>query len=135
MFPPESLLTDWQDHVVYNSFNGIVLASDEGRAIASALGSKKAAILQNHGILTVGATIEAALFWFLSLEKCCHTQLLVDAAAASSGQGDEKRVPRVVDDEAAAFTYATVGSAIGGYFSAKPLFDLLHVECSGAYLA
>lgn len=40
-----------QDHVVYNQFNGIVLAEEEGRNIATALGSKKAALLQNHGLL------------------------------------------------------------------------------------
>lgn len=46
------------DHVVYDSFNGVVLAEKEGKDIAKCLGDKKAALLQNHGLLTVGATIE-----------------------------------------------------------------------------
>lgn len=46
------------DHVVYDSFNGVVLAEKEGKAIASCLGDKKAALLQNHGLLTVGHTVE-----------------------------------------------------------------------------
>ena len=46
------------DHVVYDSFNGVVLAEKEGNAIAACLGDKKAALLQNHGLLTVGHTIE-----------------------------------------------------------------------------
>lgn len=46
------------DHVVYDSFNGVVLAEKEGKNIAACLGDKKAALLQNHGLLTVGHTIE-----------------------------------------------------------------------------
>lgn len=46
------------DHVVYDSFNGVVLATKEGKDIAACLGDKKAALLQNHGLLTVGKTIE-----------------------------------------------------------------------------
>jgi len=72
-----------QDHVLYESFNGIVLAEEEGKNIAKALGNKKAALLQNHGLLTCGGTVEEAVFWFVSLEKCCHAQLLADAAAGA----------------------------------------------------
>lgn len=46
------------DHVVYDSFNGVVLAEKEGKDIAACLGNKKAALLQNHGLLTVGHTVE-----------------------------------------------------------------------------
>ena len=48
----------YNDHAVYRSFNGVVLAEEEGRNVAAALGDKKAALLQNHGLLTVGKTIE-----------------------------------------------------------------------------
>jgi len=117
------------DHVVYEQFNGIVLAEEEGHNIASALGSKKAALLQNHGILTVGDTIEAAVFWFVSMEKCCHVQLMADAAAAGRGSKTIK-----IKEEDAAFTYKTVGTPIAGWFSAKPLFDVVHKETNGDYL-
>lgn len=36
-------------------------------------------------ILKVGETVDAAAFFFLSLDKTCHAQLLVDAAAQGSG--------------------------------------------------
>jgi len=36
------------DHVLYESFNGVVLAEKEGKDIAACLGGKKAALLQNH---------------------------------------------------------------------------------------
>lgn len=46
------------DHVLYESFNGVVLAEKEGKDIAACLGGKKAALLQNHGLLTVGGSVE-----------------------------------------------------------------------------
>jgi len=33
-------------------------------------------ILQNHGILTVGPSVEAAVWWSINLENACNTQLL-----------------------------------------------------------
>ncbi|KAF2773463.1 arad-like aldolase/epimerase [Teratosphaeria nubilosa] len=117
------------DHVVYDSFNGVVLAEKEGKNIAQTLGNKKAALLQNHGLLTVGKTIEEAVFWFVSLEKCCHSQLMAEAAAGSRGEK-----PIKIGDEEAAYTYRTVGSPQAGWFSAKPLFDVVHRETKGEYL-
>jgi ribulose-5-phosphate 4-epimerase/fuculose-1-phosphate aldolase len=75
----------------------VVLATEEGQNIAKALGNKKAALLQNHGLLTVGKSIEETVFWFVSLEKCCHAQLLADAAAA--GRGGE--TVKIGEEEAA----------------------------------
>ncbi|KAF2149296.1 arad-like aldolase/epimerase [Myriangium duriaei CBS 260.36] len=118
------------DHVLYDSFNGVVLAEEEGRNIAKALGQNKAALLQNHGLLTVGQTVDEAVFWFVSMDKCCHSQLLAEAAAASRG---DKLVH--IHEEDAVFTKKTVGSHFAGYFSAKPLFDVIHKETGGEYLA
>lgn len=114
---------------MYDSFNGIVLAEKEGRNIAQCLGSKKAALLINHGLLTVGGTVEEAVFWFVSMEKCCHAQLLADAAAAGRGGETVK-----IGEEEAKYTYKTVGTPLAGWFSAKPLFDLIHKETGGDYL-
>ena len=118
-----------QDHVLYSSFNGIVLAEEEGRNIARCLGPHKAALLQNHGLLTVGKSIEEAVFWFVSLDKCCHAQLMADAAAAGRGGETVK-----INEEDALYTAKAVGSTIAGYFSAKPLFDVIHKETGGDYL-
>jgi ribulose-5-phosphate 4-epimerase/fuculose-1-phosphate aldolase len=118
-----------QDHAVYQQPKGVVLAEQEGKEIAKVLGSKKAAILQNHGLLTVGRTIEETIFWFISLEKCCQTQLIADAAAAGRGGQTVK-----MNDEDAAFTYKSVGTSQEGWFSAKPLFDVVEQQTNGAYL-
>ncbi|KAJ6110569.1 class II aldolase/adducin domain protein [Penicillium sp. IBT 16267x] len=119
----------YNDHVVYTQFNGVVLEEDEGIKIAETLGTKKAALLQNHGLLTVGESVEEAVFWFVSLEKSCHAQLLADAAAAGRGRATVK-----IDDADAALTYKTVGTRKAGWFSAKPLFDVIHRETRGEYL-
>jgi len=116
------------DLAVYNTFRGIVLAEDEGIAIAKALGSQKAALLQNHGLLTAGQTIESAVFWFMSLEKCCHAQLMADAAAGGRGYETVK-----IDDEDAVYTYKSVGTERAGWFSAKPTFDMMEHEAGVDY--
>ncbi|KAH8906496.1 arad-like aldolase/epimerase [Coniochaeta sp. PMI_546] len=106
------------DVALYAS-KGIVLDAEEGRAIAEALGNKKAAILQNHGLITLGNTIESCIYWYLALEKSCQAQLLADAAASGRGERTIK-----VSEEDAAYTYKTVGSEVAGWFSAKPVFEL-----------
>jgi ribulose-5-phosphate 4-epimerase/fuculose-1-phosphate aldolase len=114
----------YNDVALYDSFNGVVLGKEEGEHIAKALGRKKAAILQNHGLLTVSETVDAAIFWFTSLDSCCHTQLLAEAAGA----------PIKVDEEEAAFTYQSAGSPAIGWFQAQPLFEIEELESKGSYL-
>jgi len=111
------------DLALYTQFNGIVLDEQEGIDISKALGDKKAAILSNHGLLTTGGSVEAAVFWFMSLEKCCHAQLLADAAAAGRGGKTVK-----INEEDAAYTYKTIGSELAGWFSAQPEFDVMLAE-------
>ncbi|KIV80089.1 hypothetical protein PV11_07616 [Exophiala sideris] len=75
----------FHEHVaVYNDYGGIVFISDEGKRIAEALGPEnKAAILMNHGLLTVGSTVDEAAFLFSLLDHSCEIQLKVEAAAGS----------------------------------------------------
>ncbi|PMD50693.1 arad-like aldolase/epimerase [Hyaloscypha bicolor E] len=113
----------YNDIALYSSFKGIVLDEEEGIAIAAALGNKKAALLQNHGLLTCGRSIESTIFWFMSLEKCCHAQLLADAAAGGRGCETVK-----IDEKDAEYTYQTVGTEGAGWFSARPTFDIMEHE-------
>ena len=98
-----------QDHVVYRSYKGVVLDEEEGIAISEALGNKKAAILQNHGLLVASNSIEATVHFYIALEKCCQVQLLADAAGTTYK----------IDDADAAHTYKTVGTLSGGWFSGR----------------
>ncbi|KKK21864.1 hypothetical protein P175DRAFT_0495796 [Aspergillus ochraceoroseus IBT 24754] len=66
---------------VYNSFGGVVLEAEEGQRLAEALGEKgRVAILQNHGLLTAGGTVDEAAYLFTSLERTCEVQLMVESA-------------------------------------------------------
>lgn len=119
----------YKDHAVYRQFKGIVMSEEEGLNVASALGSGKACLLQNHGLLTCGESIEAAVYWFTSLEKCCRIQLLTDAAA--SGQGV---APIKIDNEDAVYTYPSVGTPRAGWFAAQPMFAQMAKEAGPEYL-
>lgn len=102
----------FRSHSVYDNFGGVVLDREEGRRIARCLGDRKACILQNHGLLTVGGSVDEAAFWFMSLDKTCHAQLLVDAASAGSG-----REKKFIGEEEARFTYNQVGTPEKGWLA------------------
>jgi ribulose-5-phosphate 4-epimerase/fuculose-1-phosphate aldolase len=70
----------YEQHVVFEDFSGVVLDTSEGERIARVLGDKNAAILQNHGILTVGKSVEGAVAGYVAFENACQTQLLAEAA-------------------------------------------------------
>jgi len=108
----------YEDHVLFDDFTGVVLDNSEGKAIAAALGDRKAAILQNHGLLTVGETIEAAAWWFITMERSCQAQLMAEAVGT----------PKLIRHEVALKTRETVGSALAGWFSFQPLYDVITAE-------
>ena len=90
----------YNDHAVYNNFGGVVLDREEGKRIAKALGDNSAVLLQNHGILTVGKTVDAAAFLFGAMERCCQVQMMADMAAKARGVETVK-----IGDEEAAYTH------------------------------
>ncbi|PMD37948.1 arad-like aldolase/epimerase [Hyaloscypha variabilis F] len=119
-----------------NSFDGVVVEGDEGTHIAAAVGKTKGAILQNHAILTRANTVEAAVFWFLSLEKLCQTQLLAMAAEASGHKIVEIGESQAAEADSIDYkTYKSVGEPTSGWFSAKPIFDLIAKDTNEDYLA
>ena len=68
------------DHALFDDYTGVVLDLEEGKRIAHALGDGKAVILRNHGLLTVGHTVDEAAWWFITMERSCQAQLLAEAA-------------------------------------------------------
>ncbi|KIX01043.1 uncharacterized protein Z518_10109 [Rhinocladiella mackenziei CBS 650.93] len=66
--------------IVYDEFGGVVLESSEGERIAAALGDMAwVCVLQNHGLLTCGRTVDEAADLFNLMERACEVQLLVEA--------------------------------------------------------
>jgi ribulose-5-phosphate 4-epimerase/fuculose-1-phosphate aldolase len=68
------------DHALFDDYTGVVLDLEEGRRISAALGERKSVILRNHGLLTVGGSVDEAAWWFLTMERSCQAQLLAEAA-------------------------------------------------------
>ena len=75
----------YNDHGICFHHGGIAFKSEEGKAIAQALGPHKAVILGNHGHLTVGKTVDAAAFLFGAFDRCIQAQMMADTAAAARG--------------------------------------------------
>ena len=91
----------------------MVIDVEEGKRIAHALGEHKAAILRNHGILTVGRSVDEAAWLFITMERSCEVQLMAEAAG----------MPVKIDAEMARLTRDQVGSPFAGWFSFQPLYD------------
>lgn len=105
-------------HALFDDYKGVVLDTSEGQRLAQALGAKKAIILRNHGILTVGHTVDEAAWWYITLERSCQAQLLAEAAGK----------PIAIDHEIATLTQTQVGKHHDGWFSFQPLYDRIVKE-------
>ena len=101
------------DHSVFDDYTGVVLDLEEGKRIAHALGGGKAVILRNHGLLTVGHSVDEATWWFITMERSCQAQLMAEAAGT----------PVHIDPESAETTAKYVGNNFAGWLSFQPLYD------------
>jgi ribulose-5-phosphate 4-epimerase/fuculose-1-phosphate aldolase len=110
--------TFFEDHGLFDDYTGVVIDVEEGKRIAHALGEHKAAILRNHGILTVGASVDEAAWLYITMERTCQVQLLAEAAGS----------PKPIDAEMARLTRDQVGSRFACWFSFQPLFDKIVAE-------
>jgi ribulose-5-phosphate 4-epimerase/fuculose-1-phosphate aldolase len=101
----------YEDHGLFEDFTSVVYETSEGARIAQALGQHKAAILRNHGLLTVGRCVEEAAWWFITMDRSCQAQLLAEAAG----------MPVKIDHAAAVATREQVGSPMAGWFQFQPM--------------
>ena len=105
----------YDDHVLFDDYTGVVLDTEEGKRIAHALGGAKAAILRNHGLLTVGETVDEAVWWFITMDRSCQPQLLAEAAGT----------PVRIDEDDARLTLTQVGTHLAGWFSFQPMYEMI----------
>lgn len=120
----------YKAHSIYRNYGGIAFESNEGTSIARALGDNKAMILVNHGLITVGETVDEAAYLYTLLEKSCRIQLMVEA----TGMRPENAVQRdlretvltrslrclglpkvIVRDEEAADTFRMASQPVSAY--------------------
>jgi ribulose-5-phosphate 4-epimerase/fuculose-1-phosphate aldolase len=108
----------YEDHGLFDDYTGVVNELSEGERIGQALGPCKAVILRNHGLLTVGRSVDEAAWWFITMERSCQAQLLAEAAGE----------PVKITHENALVTRGQVGSQIAGWFQFQPLWNLITRE-------
>ena len=80
----------FEDHAIFDDEEVQVLSTAGGSRIADALGSNRAIILRNHGLLTVGERVDAAVGSFVLMERVAEVHMKVSEAkpisAASARQ-------------------------------------------------
>lgn len=74
--------TSFHGDIAYHDYEGPSLYLDERERLVASLDGKRAMILRNHGLMTVGRTVAAAFQRLYRLERACQVQ--VDAAAAGT---------------------------------------------------
>jgi ribulose-5-phosphate 4-epimerase/fuculose-1-phosphate aldolase len=102
----------YQDHSLFDDYTGVVTDTEEGKRIAASLGENRAVILRNHGLLTVGTSVDSTVFWFISMERSCQVQLVAKAAGEVIH----------IDPDHAKQTHDYIGSEFAGWFSFQPLW-------------
>jgi len=107
----------FEDQVAFQG-DVLVLDRNEGRRIASAMGDRRAAVLVNHGLLTVGTSVDATAYRFLAMERCCQIQLLAEAAGEFI----------VMSNEEATSVRRQIGSDYVAWLAFQGLFDQLLKE-------
>lgn len=83
-------------------------------------------ILQNHGLLTVGTTVEEACFLMTLMERACQCQLLAEAAAANG-------LPKIlIPEESAKYTFDNSSDPETLYWEGHPDLEYeAHVSKGG----
>lgn len=114
----QDVCTFYNSQAVYSNFGGVAIEPEEGKEIAEALGNGKGIILQNHGLLTVGATVDEAAYLYTLMEKSCECQLLADAALRPG----EKL--RICGDAEAAYTEKVQGDPETLYTEFQPELEM-----------
>jgi ribulose-5-phosphate 4-epimerase/fuculose-1-phosphate aldolase len=105
----------YEEHSLFADYSGVVYDTEEGDRIAQAMGHRKAVILQNHGLLTVGKTVDEAAWFFITMDRSCQSQLIAEAAG--------KPVP--ISHESALIAQQQVGNPRVGWFQYQPLYDVI----------
>jgi len=108
----------YEDHSLFGDYSGVVYETSEGDRIAETLGHRKAIILQNHGLMTVGRTVDEAAWYFITMDRSCQSQLMAEAAGK----------PIKIAHESALVAQKQVGNPRVSWFQYQPLWELITRE-------
>ena len=106
----------YEDHIVISAQGGAVVFDDRGRQGAGRRTSRtgKAAIHQNHGLFTVGETVDEAACWFVI------DGAFVPGATAGRGRRHAEADPA---RDGRATRSRTSGFPLAGWFSFQPMWQ------------
>ncbi len=93
-----------QGQVAYHDFEGITVETGERERLIASVGTKRAVILRNHGLLAWVPSISEAFLTLWTLQRACDVQIAASAAGAiypvtpeaiersvqASGQGEKR---------------------------------------------
>jgi ribulose-5-phosphate 4-epimerase/fuculose-1-phosphate aldolase len=65
----------YEDHALVTEYEGVVATKEMARSMCAGIGKKRVAVLQNHGLITLGASIEQAVIDMLDMERTCELSL------------------------------------------------------------
>jgi ribulose-5-phosphate 4-epimerase/fuculose-1-phosphate aldolase len=75
--------------VAYHDFEGITVEEGEKARLVESLGTKRAMILRNHGLLAWGPSVPEAFMMLWTLQRACDVQIAAAAAGALNPIRDE----------------------------------------------
>ena len=95
LLPVSMFATAFHGQLAYHDYEGASLYLDERARLVASLGSARAMVLRNHGLIVVGRTVAECFLRLYRLERACQVQIaaaaagplnvLPDALAAKSG--------------------------------------------------
>lgn len=87
LLPLNQWSLQFHDRLAYHDFEGIAVNPAERERLVADLGTKKAMVLRNHGLMTCGRTVGEAFVLMHNLERACQAQV------AALGTGRPLRLP------------------------------------------
>jgi ribulose-5-phosphate 4-epimerase/fuculose-1-phosphate aldolase len=101
--------------VIGASAGAVAVEREAGNSVAAAFGNNRAALHQNHGLLTASRhSIDDAAFWFIALERCCQVKLAIEASGVK---------PVEVSEKSARYSREHVGSDFIGWLHFQTLYN------------
>lgn len=82
LLPISQFAMQYYQRLAYHDYEGVSLSLDERERLVKDMADKKAMILRNHGLLTVGRTIPEAFVLMYYLEKSCEVQILAQSTSS-----------------------------------------------------
>ncbi len=110
LLPLSQFALHFYRRIAYHAYDALNLDKVvQGERLVHDLGPYQAMLLQNHGTMTCGQTLEEALFYLLFLEEACRVQV----AALSAGESAVNLIDDAVAEQAyhamTAFEQGAVG--------------------------